>query len=131
MVILRDTIRANRELAINMLATVANRSQSLISQFEQLTLKSVTERVGWFLLNLSHNGGENALRFTLPYDKGLIASYLGMKPETFSRALQQLKDNGIRVERNVVTLPDHFALCEFCDLEIAGKCKNGRYAAMP
>jgi hypothetical protein len=34
----------------------------------------------------------------LPYDKTLIASRLGMKPETFSRALAKLKEQtGIRI----------------------------------
>lgn len=122
--IVREKLQSNKELAINMLSTVAGRSQALISQFEQLTLKTVTQRVGWFLLKLFLEKGEQTKDLKLPYDKSLIAGYLGMKPETFSRTLQVLKDQGIDIDRNVVKLPDVFALCDFCDMELASKCSR-------
>ena len=120
--IIREKLQHNKELAINMLATVAGRSQAMISQFEQLTLKTVTQRVGWFLLKLFLENGERTKNLKLPYDKSLIAAYLGMKPETFSRTLQTLKEQGIDIGRNAVSLPDVFALCNYCDTELATKC---------
>lgn len=122
--IIREKLQNNKELAINMLSTVAGRSQALISQFEQLTLKTVTQRVGWFLLKLFLENGERTKNLKLPYDKSLIAGYLGMKPETFSRTLQALKEQGIDIEKNNVSLPDVFALCDFCDMELATKCSR-------
>lgn len=107
-----------------MLSTVAGRSQALISQFEQLTLKTVTQRVGWFLLKLFLENGERTKQIKLPYDKSLIAGFLGMKPETFSRTLQALKEHGIHIDRNVITLPDVYALCDFCDADLASKCSR-------
>lgn len=120
--ILREKLRQNNTLAVNMLSTVSGRSQALISQFEQLTLKSVTQRVGWFLLKLFLESGDRTHNLKLPYDKSLIAGYLGMKPETFSRTLQALKERGIDIEKNTVNLPDVFALCDFCDPEVAERC---------
>ncbi len=121
--IIREKLQNNKELAINMLATVAGRSQALISQFEQLTLKTVTQRVGWFLLKLFLENGDRTKGIKLPYDKSLIAGYLGMKPETFSRTLQTLKEEqGIDIERNTINLPDMFALCDYCDSDVADKC---------
>jgi CRP-like cAMP-binding protein len=122
--IVREKLQNNKELAINMLSTVAGRSNALISQFEQLTLKTVTQRVGWFLLKLFLQNGERTKNLKLPYDKSLIAGYLGMKPETFSRTLQTLKEQGIDIERNAISLPDVFALCDFCDMELAAKCSR-------
>lgn len=122
--IVREKLQHNKELAINMLSTVAGRSQAMISQFEQLTLKTVTQRVGWFLLKLFLENGERMTNLKLPYDKSLIAGYLGMKPETFSRTLQTLKEQGIDIERNAVSLPDVFALCDYCDAELAAKCSR-------
>ncbi len=122
--IVREKLQNNKELAINMLSTVAGRSQALISQFEQLTLKTVTQRVGWFLLKLFLENGERTKNLKLPYDKSLIAGYLGMKPETFSRTLQALKEQGIDIDKSNVSLPDVFALCDFCDMELAGKCSR-------
>ena len=122
--IVREKLQSNKEFAINMLSTVAGRSQALISQFEQLTLKTVTQRVGWFLLKLFLDNGERTKNLKLPYDKSLIAGYLGMKPETFSRTLQTLKEQGIDIDKNMINLPDVFALCDYCDMELATKCSR-------
>lgn len=119
---MREKLRTNNELAINMLSNVAGRSQILISQFEQLTLKTVNQRVGWFLLKLFLENGERTKNLKLPYDKSLIAGYLGMKPETFSRTLQSLKEQGIDIDRNAVGLSDVYALCDYCDMELANRC---------
>lgn len=129
--IMREKLQSDQTLAMNMMAVLADRSQAMISQFEQLTLKSVSQRVGRFLLNLMLDSGERSTRFDLPYDKSLIAGYLGMKPETFSRALQALKDRGIDVDRSHISLPDVFALCEFCDMETASRCERHATADCP
>jgi CRP-like cAMP-binding protein len=120
--IIREKLKGNNELAINMLSSVAGRSQALISQFEQLTLKTVVQRVGWFLLKLFLENREKTKTIQLPYDKALIAGYLGMQPETFSRTLQTLKEQGVDIDRHSFTMPDRFALCDYCDLELAAKC---------
>jgi CRP-like cAMP-binding protein len=122
--LLREKLQNNRDLAMNMLSTVAGRSQALISQFEQLTLKNVTQRVGWFVLKLLLDNGENTDNLRLPYDKSLIAGLLGMKPETFSRTLQNLKGHGIELDRNTVSIRDIYSLCEYCDTDLAGKCSR-------
>lgn len=129
--IVREKLQNNKELAINMLSTVAGRSQALISQFEQLTLKTVTQRVGWFLLKLFLENGERTKNLKLPYDKALIAGYLGMKPETFSRTLQTLKEQGIDIDRDTVSLPDVFALCNYCDMELSARCDRSGTEACP
>lgn len=121
---IREKLKHNHTLAVNMLSTVSGRSQALISQFEQLTLKTVTQRVGWFLLKLFLENGERTQNLKLPYDKSLIAGYLGMKPETFSRTLQALKEQGIDIEKNNVSLLDVLALCDYCDMELAAKCSR-------
>ncbi|MFO1242058.1 MAG: helix-turn-helix domain-containing protein [Rickettsiales bacterium] len=68
--------------------------------------------------------GERTKNLKLPYDKSLIAGYLGMKPETFSRTLQSLKEQGIDIDKNQVSLPDVFALCDYCDMELTEKCSR-------
>lgn len=122
--IIKEQMQNNQYLAINMLATLAGRSQDLISQFEQLTLKTVTQRVGWFLLKLYLDNGEKSLSLKLPYDKSLIAGYLGMKPETFSRTLQTLREQGISSEQNLINLRNALKLCEYCDVELTARCSR-------
>ncbi len=121
--IIRESIKDNQNLARNMLASMANQSKDLINQLGQLTLKTAKQRVGWFLLNLLLKDNKQSNNINLPYDKSLIASYLGMKPETFSRVLQSLKDDEeLDIKRNVITLSDAFSLCQYCDGETASKC---------
>ena len=122
--VVREQLQNNKELAINMLSNVAGRSQALITQFEQLTLKTVPQRIGWFLLKLFLENGERKKNLKLPYDKSLIAGFLGMKPETFSRTLQQLKEQGIDINHKSVELLEVLALCNYCDMELAAKCSR-------
>jgi len=119
---LRETTVRHREVANALLTTTSVRLQKLVGQYEQVTLRSATERVGWFLLNLNKDFGVEGHPLTLPYDKALIASYLNIKPETFSRVLKDFKSRGFVIERDQVKLPHPKALCDFCDHEIAGRC---------
>jgi CRP-like cAMP-binding protein len=121
---IREYIKSNRDLASNMLSTMAQQSKELINKLGLLTLKSAEQRLGWFLLNLFLENDKQLNEIRLPYDKSLIASYLGMKPETLSRALQLLKENdSISIDRNIITLSNIFSLCEYCDSETGEKCK--------
>ncbi len=120
--VLREQIKKNNELAMNLLATMSHRSQGLIRQIENARLKSVDERIGWFLLKLLLEQGRISRYVELPYDKALIASYLDMKRETFSRALGRLKEKGFKVENDTVVAPSLDALCGFCDTDTAGQC---------
>lgn len=121
---LREQIKNNNELAQNLLATMSHRSQGLIRQIENTRLKSADERIGWFLLKLLLEQGRMSRCVDLPYDKSLIASYLDMKRETFSRALGRMKDKGFKIENNTVVIPELSALCGFCDAETAAGCAS-------
>lgn len=60
-----------------------------------------------------HDGLEDGMEFDLGIEKALLASYLGTIPETFSRALRKLQDNGlISVEGPRVTVRDAKAMRE-------------------
>jgi Crp-like helix-turn-helix domain len=53
----------------------------------------------------------------LPYDKSLIARRLNIQPETFSRALTQLKPHGVSMAKRQITIKDTDHLADFCDLD--------------
>lgn len=120
--ILREEIRNNAALALNMIAGISRHTQSLIHQIEATRLKTANERVGWFLLKLLIESKHISKELHLPYDKATIASYLDMTPETFSRTLKQFKDQGFRVENDFVVVPDLRSLCSFCDADTAANC---------
>jgi hypothetical protein len=58
-----------------------------------------------FLLRLCNLDADGPIRLNLPYHKTLIASRLGMKAETFSRALAKLRqETGIRIKGAAVEI---------------------------
>jgi CRP-like cAMP-binding protein len=118
----RESAVRHRELAAALFTATHARFQKLIGQFEQVTIRTAAERVGWFLLTLSKEYGLDGQALTLPYDKALIAAYLNIKPETLSRALKDLRRRGFIVQRDKIVLPHPKALCDYCDYEIAGRC---------
>ncbi len=122
--VIRQRIQSSPQLAVNMINTVSLRSQRLVQQLELSRLKSAQERVGWFLLRLVLNQKPKNNIIFLPYEKSVIASYLDMRPETFSRTLQKFKLDGFEIASDRVNMPDYQALCNFCDAELAGQCKR-------
>lgn len=120
--VLREQIKSNNGLALNLLASMSSRSQGLIRQIEDARLKTVDERIGWFLLQLLLEQGRLSRGVKLPYDKSLIASYLDMKRETFSRSLKRLKAKGFTIENDTIVIPDLGALCGFCGPDTAHIC---------
>ena len=126
--IIRQRVQSNSKLALNMLNVISLRSQRLIQQLELSRLKSAKELVGWFLLRLAINQKPADGVIFLPYEKSIIASYLDMRPETFSRTLQKFKSEGFEISNDRVTLPATAALCDFCDLELAGQCGHANSA---
>ncbi len=108
------SISNDPRLALSMLASMSRHLRHLVQQVEQLQAKTSSQRVGAFLLRLSDSADE-AITIQLPYDKSLIAARLGMKPETFSRALAKLRQLGVRSEGANVVVPEPQALRHYCE----------------
>lgn len=121
---IRDIINSNNDFAVNVLTAMSVHSQMLMQGLESIRLKSATERVGWFLLKLLLEQGRVPDMVELPYDKSLIASYLDMKPETFSRTLKKFKQKGFEIRKDAVILPQVKALCGFCDSSLSPVCSR-------
>ena len=111
-----EAISSDPKLAMSMLASMSHHLRHLVTQVEQLQAKSASQRVGAFLLRLNA-GGDEAITVHLPYDKSLIAARLGMKPETFSRALAKLRRLGIHSEGTNVSVPEPRVLRRYCESE--------------
>jgi CRP-like cAMP-binding protein len=96
----RDRLRQDPDLALSMLASMAIRLKRFVSRVEKIKSQSAPQRVADFLLKFIPlpNIDTPGIVVKLPYDKQLIANRLGMKPETFSRALSALKKEGVTVD---------------------------------
>lgn len=100
-------IDRDASFAKRMLAGLSLRLHTLVKDIETVNLQNAMQRVAAYLLSQPCEGGE--MRF--PFNKGLIASKLGLTPETLSRLLHQLVDaRVIEVDGKRVSILDAAAL---------------------
>lgn len=112
--LLRNAILRDPQISFDMLAASSLHLRRLVEQVEQLKAQSAPKRIANFLLSLTA-ASRGPARIELPYEKLLIANRLGMKPESFSRALRQLRDAGVFVEREFVRIDDVARLSTFIE----------------
>ncbi len=115
---LRRVVLAEPQLAFDMLAAASMRLRELVDEIEQLKAKSAPQRIADFFVKQAGSASASTsgfVRIALPYEKLLIAARLGMKPESFSRALNRLAKLGVTVERDSVTIADLDRLAAFAE----------------
>jgi CRP/FNR family transcriptional regulator, dissimilatory nitrate respiration regulator len=96
------------DTCLMLLGEMSFRLRSLVNEIDKLTLHSGTCRVASYLIKEMPEGES---KFTLEIPKNIIAARLSIKPETFSRIIKSLKNQGIlSVDGNIVTVDDVEAL---------------------
>jgi CRP/FNR family transcriptional regulator len=105
-----DLIRRQPSLALNMLAALSRLLRQLTHLVENLSLKEVPGRLAAYLLHLSElREGSDDLE--LDVAKGQLASLLGTIPETLSRILAKMTNQGIiEMQGRRIKLTDRQAL---------------------
>ena len=83
--IIHNALEQSKNFAANMLVASIHRCDELRNHVEQLTLHNAEQRLGRFLLDMKLMSEEEQQDIVLPFDKSMIAGYLGIKPETLSR----------------------------------------------
>ncbi len=112
--ILKEQIEKDPKLAFNMFAVMSRYQRQQDKKIEHLTLQTTSQRIGCFLLRLCPQNQKTDIVIQLPYDKILLASRLGMKPESFSRSLNILRDKtGIRISGARVEIDSISQLTDF------------------
>ncbi len=102
---LRQSILQQPRLAFDLFATSSTDIKRLVDQVDQVRTLSVTQRIADFFLRQTAATSGSAT-FSLPYSKTLIANLVGTKPECFSRSLVELRQQGVKVVRDIVTVQD-------------------------
>lgn len=120
--IVKIHILQDPQFSANMLRIVTAHYKNAIQQIDSIVTKAPVERLGYYLLRQHLEQGVDKLDIDLSFQKAMIANQLGMTPETFSRALAQIKKMGIDVEQKHIHLKDSFSLCNFCDWETMNIC---------
>ncbi len=112
--VLRQRAKGNGAIMDHVMASMSKEMRGLQLENEHLALMSAPQRVGCLLLHMSAGMIGKGGTFTFPYDKSLAAARLGMKPETFSRALAQLNPVGVMVDGPEVHIESFSKLADYC-----------------
>ncbi|GGO76573.1 transcriptional regulator [Marinobacterium nitratireducens] len=91
----RECLEASTRACFGVMASMARRLHLRLDEIETLTLQSARHRLVRYLSQLLEEEDGNSGRIVLPVAKRLIAARLAMQPETFSRIMHDLKDEGI------------------------------------
>lgn len=103
-------------VCFRIMGTMSQRLRGLIKEIDDLTLQSATTRMCAMLLRRMEEVGES--NFTLPAAKGVLAARLSMKPETFSRILQNLSGKQIlKTKGNEIEVIDEALLRSLAHVE--------------
>lgn len=121
--IFKNYAEKNYNLMHNILLEISTQNDDLVNQLSNLKIDDNKEKIGQFLLKNSLKKSKKNSEIDLEFSKSEIASYLGMRLETFSRILHQLKiEEKFSVKKNKIILTQENTLCVYCNKEISTNC---------
>ncbi|CAA7615018.1 cAMP-binding proteins-catabolite gene activator and regulatory subunit of cAMP-dependent protein kinases [Magnetospirillum sp. LM-5] len=99
----------NPKLGLHLLSGLSRWQLRMIQEITELKSKSPGQRLASFLLALAKDQ-EGSAQVRLPITKAVLASRIGIAPESLSRALARLKSVGVESHGREVVLTDLDAL---------------------
>ena len=126
---LKQLLVSDQQISLNFLQASLEKQQQLNMTVEHLSIQSAVQRVGCFILRLCSIQHNKDITLHFPYNKSLLASRLGMRIETFSRALSTLsKACNIKVSGEMIYIADLNAviqyICQHCSKTFPCKTKS-------
>ena len=104
-------LRSEPGLGLRMLRSLRNWELYLLRELNEAKLLPPVRRLAGFVLSLcDDHSGPTSVR--LPFRKTLLASKLGIQPETLSRNLQRLASIGVTSSGDTVTIDDPATLLQ-------------------
>ena len=96
-----ELLEKNPKMAVRMLGSLSRWLKRMTDLVENLALRDVEARLVFFVSEEMKSRGvslRDGAEYEIPYGKNVLASRLGTVPETFSRTLKKLQEEGkIRV----------------------------------
>jgi CRP-like cAMP-binding protein len=115
-------LRESVDTCFVVMGVLSQRLHGLIGEIDNLTLHDARTRVARYLLA---QVPQDRRGFTLEVPKGVLASRLSIKPETFSRVIRQLTQDGICSVRGAqVTIIDRAGLTALAELADAAELRR-------
>ncbi len=123
---LRTMFQTDPNFAMATISELAASYRSVVRHTKNLKLRTARERLAAYLLTHATSGRRGA-SFTLPVEKRLLASFLGVTPESLSRLMKSLQDFGVNVDGQRITITDPSALAKIAILspQMDGPDSNG------
>ncbi len=90
-----NLLRESIDTCFRVMGDMSMRLRRMIKEIDDLTLQSATGRVAGYLCGKAMFNGQVRVAFELATPKGVLASRLSVKPETFSRILSNLSNQGL------------------------------------
>jgi CRP-like cAMP-binding protein len=107
----RRLLEEQPKICLELLGNMSVRLHQRLNEIDTLTLCNASRRVVRFLCQETN---EDSDQIQLSVPKRLIASQLGIQPETFSRILHRLIDAGlIHMERRMIRILDRPSLANY------------------
>ena len=125
---IRLAIEKDVAMCRSLLGATIGGNRALVHQLEQLKSHTGAQRIADFLLGLC-NKEQGSCTVVLPYDKVLIAGWLGLKPESLSRAFKRLQPYGVTIMKNRATIKSVERLMQFADEDPSQSWKEKKHVA--
>lgn len=124
----RDIVRRNPGIMSALMLGLIDKMGEIHIENEHMAMLSAPQRVACLLLRLSSYMLGKGGTFTFPYDKSLAAGQLGMKRETFSRALACLQRYGVKSQGAEIKIDNFVQLSAFCctRCSLSTECRGAR-----
>ena len=91
-----DLIQANPDACMRLLADISRRLHARVREIEHLTIQNARSRLVSYLVDhITEKSGEDEAIVRLNLPRNVIASRLSITPETLSRLLRNLTDEGL------------------------------------
>jgi CRP/FNR family transcriptional activator FtrB len=107
--LLIELIAQDAALADAMVDELSKESMAIIEAFKTHRLLNTTARIAHWMLGRDRESGGSG-QIVIPFDKRVLASYLGMTPEQLSRGFAALVPAGVTVDGRAVTISQRATL---------------------
>jgi CRP/FNR family transcriptional activator FtrB len=111
-----ELITLDSGLADAIMHELADDAQQTIENFKNHRLLNTTARIAHWMLHSDDETGATG-QIVIPFDKRVLASYLGMTPEQLSRGFAALVPAGVTVDGRTVTISKRATLTRIAHRE--------------
>lgn len=112
---IRSAMSRCPQLSLNLLKVTSGQWRMAVRSILELTSRTAAQRLGAFLLRVADlQNGNSSGHPTLPIAKRNLAARLSITPETLSRTLQTISDNGLLLRGRSIIVRDRAQIEEFC-----------------